>query len=60
MSKMVVPAPRYESVMDLIEESGMRSVAGLKRVADRFDVIGEVSVNICENVAKELWLASEN
>lgn len=53
MSKMVVPAPRYESVMDLIEESGMRSVAGLKRVADRFDVIGEVSVNICENVAKE-------
>lgn len=32
MSKMVVPAPRYESVMDLIEESGMRSVAGEKPV----------------------------
>lgn len=52
MSKMVVPTPRYESVMDLIEESGMRSVAGLKEVTDRFDVIGEANVNICEDVAK--------
>lgn len=51
MSKMVVPTPRYESVMDLIEESGMRSVAGLKGLEDTFDVTGEVNDNVCKGNA---------